>query len=838
MPIDFDKFTPSKPVKKLIDPIEIFQNLKVKDSAINDLWLAQGDALRDWHSQRNSEDVAIILNTGAGKTLVGLLAAQSIVNETNERVLYACSSINLVEQTESKAKGYGLEIATYIKGEYRNKSLYQRCLAPCVTTYQAIFNGKSRFFREKPIAIIFDDAHAAEHLLRDHFTLKIKRNNFTELFSKIFELFRSYHEKIGKGISYSEINHNKDRNTYFFIPPFSLYENCNELKRILVEAKLNNEIDTMFAWEHLKDKIDLCTVFISGKEITITPPMVPVSHFLYFQKGIRRIYLSATLSAKDKFLRTFGKNPEIIAPKTTAGECERLIIIPCLNQTSNREDDLEVAKDIIKDKKALILVPSYRRAEKWSDIASINSTDEVTKQIGSFRESQSTDKLVLASRYDGIDLPGDTCRVMVIDDLPSSLNIIEKYFWEQLQLVKNMRSAIASRVVQAFGRISRGMSDYGVVIITGDKLTDWLFEKENKAILPSFLKQQIEVGIDISEQAESLKDLIDSASQCLDRDEKWVNYHQRNISTNMDKQDTNIDEDALKIAEVEVKFINAFWKRDYEQAAKVLHDSLVETFELSSHTGAWHHLWLGYCYEQINDIEKAYESYRDAHNTVPNIPPPLPSHYYSESDLSLPTQVLEVSRYLDTRSTQINKQIPKNFDTNLAVLNGTGTSGQTEETLRYLGQYLGFSSSRPDKEYGTGSDVLWISENKEALCLEVKTDKKDDSKYKKEDIGQLRDHIQWVKNKYKFKIIYPAFVGLLIPPSSSANPDAEIQVIQLEEFYKIAERLRAALNDILNKSIPSNLPQNIFEIFEERNLLWGDLYRKIQKTTLVELKSR
>ncbi|MEC4984246.1 MAG: DEAD/DEAH box helicase family protein, partial [Oscillatoria sp. PMC 1076.18] len=209
MPIDFDKFTPSKPVKKLIDPIEIFQNLKVKDSAINDLWLAQGDALRDWHSQRNSEDVAIILNTGAGKTLVGLLAAQSIVNETNERVLYACSSINLVEQTESKAKGYGLEIATYIKGEYRNKSLYQRCLAPCVTTYQAIFNGKSRFFREKPIAIIFDDAHAAEHLLRDHFTLKIKRNNFTELFSKIFELFRSYHEKIGKGISYSEINHNK-----------------------------------------------------------------------------------------------------------------------------------------------------------------------------------------------------------------------------------------------------------------------------------------------------------------------------------------------------------------------------------------------------------------------------------------------------------------------------------------------------------------------------------------------------------------------------------------------------------------------------------------------------
>ncbi len=39
-------------------------------------WLAQGDALRDWHEHRDLTDVGVVLNTGAGKTLVGLLIAQ------------------------------------------------------------------------------------------------------------------------------------------------------------------------------------------------------------------------------------------------------------------------------------------------------------------------------------------------------------------------------------------------------------------------------------------------------------------------------------------------------------------------------------------------------------------------------------------------------------------------------------------------------------------------------------------------------------------------------------------------------------------------------------------
>jgi superfamily II DNA or RNA helicase len=78
---------------------------------------AQGDALRELNQYRKELDIGIALNTGAGKTLVGLLIAQSLVNENNGFVLYACSSIQLVEQTAEKAKGYGLNVTTYHHGK-------------------------------------------------------------------------------------------------------------------------------------------------------------------------------------------------------------------------------------------------------------------------------------------------------------------------------------------------------------------------------------------------------------------------------------------------------------------------------------------------------------------------------------------------------------------------------------------------------------------------------------------------------------------------------------------------------------------------------------------------
>ncbi len=290
MAIDFSKISAKKKESLPVDPVELFQKLKVSDPNINDLWLAQGDALREWHSNRNQPDVGIVLNTGAGKTLVGLLIAQSLVNETKGKILYACSSIQLVEQTAEKGKGYGLNTTTYFRKNYNN-DLFHQGKAPCITTYQALFNGRSIFFKEEIEAIIFDDAHAAEHLLRDHFSLQIERKQFPALFKSIVELFREYHKQIGRIGSYEELVEGTSSDL-FLVPPFELQCQLHELIRLLTEENLSETVETTFAWEYLKDKVDLCCLFCSSTTITITPSYIPLRCLPYFKDNVKKVYLS------------------------------------------------------------------------------------------------------------------------------------------------------------------------------------------------------------------------------------------------------------------------------------------------------------------------------------------------------------------------------------------------------------------------------------------------------------------------------------------------------------------------------------------------------------------
>lgn len=74
------------------------------------------------------------------------------------------------------------------------------------------------------------------------------------------------------------------------------------------------------------------------------------------------------------------------------------------------------------------------------------------EKIEDFKQAKDTEKLLLTARYDGVDLPGDMCRVVVIDDLPSGIGPLERFLWEYLKFSNTLRTAIASRVVQSFGR--------------------------------------------------------------------------------------------------------------------------------------------------------------------------------------------------------------------------------------------------------------------------------------------------------------------------------------------------------------------------------------------------
>ncbi len=126
------------------DPLDIFNKLKLRGSIMN-IWEPQAEALKKWHKARNEPDVVVRMNTGGGKSLVGLLVAQSLTNETNGRVLYVCPNNQLIEQTKLKADEISLAPATRFRRDWTRRPGFDSGDVFCLTNYAAVFNGKSVF---------------------------------------------------------------------------------------------------------------------------------------------------------------------------------------------------------------------------------------------------------------------------------------------------------------------------------------------------------------------------------------------------------------------------------------------------------------------------------------------------------------------------------------------------------------------------------------------------------------------------------------------------------------------------------------------------------------------
>ena len=79
--MDFNKLLGKTQQSKIINPIEIFNNLDKEGDRVY-LWPGQKLVLELWHeTHRLKKDTIVKLHTGQGKTLIGLLMLQSLLNE-------------------------------------------------------------------------------------------------------------------------------------------------------------------------------------------------------------------------------------------------------------------------------------------------------------------------------------------------------------------------------------------------------------------------------------------------------------------------------------------------------------------------------------------------------------------------------------------------------------------------------------------------------------------------------------------------------------------------------------------------------------------------------------
>ncbi len=804
MAIDFNSLSRPKSNSAPLDPFEIFAKTPNLKDAPNDLWKGQAEALRRWHENRNREDNVILLNTGAGKSIVGILIAQSLANETAGPVVFVCSTIDLVEQTARECDRIGLSYTKRIAGEFSN-DLFETGKAFCITTYQSLFVKNSTFTGDKkPAAVIFDDAHVSERTIRDSFTMTISKKDHGALYEKIVRIVKPEFEAIERGPHFDFVLDDVGRHSVTMCPPSTAFRHREE---IIAAIKTTDWRKSDFFWPALRlwEHLGLCAIFISPHAIEITPPFIPTGVYDFLGKGVRRVYLSATMEYETDFVRGFGLFPkDPIIPDNDAGNGERLILLG--SEFGKDFDKFQAASEILKDNKLVISCPSYPKAAEWEKFGTPPERNEFTRKLQEFRAAASG-SFLLVSRIDGIDLPQDTCRVMLIDGAPSGTSLMDRYLMQSLSLNNLFSTKMAGRITQLLGRINRGRSDYSAFLICGSDLNIWLKTERNVALLPPLIRKQVILSQTVQEGMDGATpaDVAGLVSQVLSRDAGWLKFYRETVDG------LEVSEDALtrvkeresqlsKSAEAECRFMTRMWQGDIAGARKALLDVLDDTALADAKLAGWYSVWLGATYDMEGDVETSIAHYKKARTRLSyylNVP--RKSDFDQETENTGPKTVLQGALLaVNHHGPQALSGLAAKLSADCNVLEDVNCSSTAkEEAVRAFGERLGFSSSRPDNEVGYGPDVIWKDEiEKYAIAFELKTEKNNPAEYNKAEVGQSHNHLQWLKDNLDGFVCSGI---LIIGPNgickSEASPSDDIFLVETKALVGRMRALVAKIDD-------------------------------------------
>src|SRR5262249_19859955 len=152
------------------------------------------------------------------------------------------------------------------------------------------------------------------------------------------------------------------------------------------------------------------------------------------------------------------------------------------------------------------------------------------EELQSFREAKAG-AFILVSRIDGIDLPQDTCRVMLIDGAPSGANLLDQYLLQHMSMNNFYSTKMAGRITQLLGRINRGRSDYSAFVIYGNDLNNWLKTERNVALLSPLIRKQVILGQTVQEGTgeSDPANIANVISQVISRDAGWLKFYRETI---------------------------------------------------------------------------------------------------------------------------------------------------------------------------------------------------------------------------------------------------------------------------------------------------------------------
>lgn len=760
----------------------------------------QAEVMRSYAANAaDAPDVALQLPTGSGKTLVGTLIGEWIRRKRGERVLYLVPTKQLVHQVVDQCENkYGLQAIGFAGSSKAYtplmKSEYRMAEKIAVATYSSLFNSNP-FFNDAQ-TIIIDDAHVSENYVSQMWSVLIESSNpkHHSLFATLSHVIRQH---VDPSVAY-KLQSPRDMNAGWIdkLPSPTLAAAADDI-RAVIEVHANDDKRILYPWTMIRDRLEACHLYFNESEILIRPLVPPTWTHTSFGAARQRIYMSATLGAGGDLERLFGRTKikRIPVPEQwdTQGVGRRLFLFPGMGLDENESSVLRL--ELMRSSgRSLVLVPNRPMADTISDLVrtklgySVVSAEDIEEDKAPFT-SKGQAVAVIANRYDGIDFPGEDCRLMFVDGLPKATNAQERFLMSRMGANVLFNERVQTRVLQAIGRCTRSLEDYSTVVIMGDDLQDYLTDKVRRAFLHPEIQAELQFGIDQSKGAKRAE-FLGYLQTFLANGDDWEAANENIISYRSDL----VQETFPAIAELEavvpfeIEYQKSLWQGDYVQAMDAASRVLgaIVGPQLRGYRALWNYLagsaaLLAFRQGALGDTTRAESYFFAAKNAALGLPwlVALATRRQSgestqqDPDLDLVmTQVEQLELVLSGLGSSHDRRFAQREK---EILDGIAGAEGFEDAHVRLGELLGFSARKIETD---ASPDPWWSVGGLCLVFEDHAGAQTDSNLSVEKIRQAADHPRWIRSNIS-ELSLAEIVPVLVSPARRSSPGAKPHLADL-----------------------------------------------------------
>ncbi|MGJ7610685.1 MULTISPECIES: DEAD/DEAH box helicase [unclassified Variovorax] len=788
MPLNLGKLSGQSLVDKEVSPREIFNLLPDKDPKYKYPRDVQSQVWERWMSRRNDRDLVVKMNTGGGKTIVGLLMLKSCLNEGVGPAVYVTPDKYLTRQVLKEAADMGISVTTD-----HTSGAFLQGKAILVTNIFHLVNGLSVFGTTDtgtkiPLGVVLiDDAHACLATTESQFTLSVDSGH--EIYAEVLKLFRD--DLLAQNDTKLLELEDGAPDTEMLVPFWAWHAKSTQVAKIMTEHRQDDKIK--FNWPLIKNHLDQSRCVISGSKLEISPRCLPIEAIPSFTDAKRRIFLTATLSDDSILVSDFNARPEMVVDHITPNVAndigDRMILVP---QEIDPELSEKQIKEFLKEKSKIyntvVIVPSDFRVTFWKDVADLVVTAANLEDAVDQLKKGHVGLVVMVNKYDGIDLPGSACRILVLDGLPQARRLYERIETNMLAGSRHIVAKQIQRIEQGMGRGIRANDDYCVVLLMGASLIKTMFLMDAKQLFSPATRAQIEKSLEVAGQLEGgIGELDEAIEVCLNQSSEWKKVAREAVANLTYPDKGNI----RSIAVAQRAAFDAASIRNYKVARQALQDVIrTASAEENNYTIGWLK-WQLAEYVQYTDGVEAQQILKAALEVNRRVTRPLDGVDYEKLKAKDLIQARNAAWKLRAYEGKANSLLV-HINGILDELNfAPGNANTFEAAMQQLAEFLGFLAQRPEIDFNSGPDVLWAVGNLQYFVIECKSGATVDT-VTKTYANQLSGSMNWFGKRYDQSC---TAIAVLVHPSrtfeAAATPHPTARVITLDTLPAFKDAVRS-----------------------------------------------